>query len=83
MFPEITSFPIFFYVTFYFILFVYPTDGFLHFLNKWQREREVYAEKDEKRKKKKKFTKGLDPSKLAPIHRYTGYAFSGEAGHAP
>lgn len=42
--------------------------------------------REEKRIKaieKKKFTKGLDPSKLAPINRYTGYAFSGEAGHAP
>lgn len=69
MFPEIMSFPIYLYITFFFVIFVYPTDGFLHFLNQWQRDREVQREKEEKRKKKKKFTKGLDPSKLAPLHR--------------
>lgn len=40
-------------------------------------------EKKNKRIKKRKFTKGLDPNKLAPLRKYHGYAFSGEAGHAP
>jgi magnesium-transporting ATPase (P-type) len=76
MFAEIISFPIFIYITFYFVLFAFPTDGFIHFMAKWQKERELQVEKEEKRRKKKKFTKGLDATKLAPIHRCKFKGFS-------
>ena len=69
MFQEILSFPIYIFISFYFVMFAYPTDGFLHFITQWQRDREVQVEKELKRKKKRKFTKGLDPTKLAPIQR--------------
>jgi len=35
MFEEILSFPIYIFISFYFVMFAYPTDGFLHFITQW------------------------------------------------
>lgn len=48
-------------------MIIFPVDRFLYFLNEWSETNRAYYEKQRKIKEKKKFTKGLDPSRLAPI----------------
>lgn len=48
-------------------MIIFPVDRFLYFLNEWSETNRAYNEKQRKIKEKKKFTKGLDPSRLAPI----------------
>lgn len=83
LFNEIITYPTFYLNLVFFFFVVFPVDRFLYFLNQWSESNRAYYEKEKKIKEKKKFTKGLDPSRLAPIQRYTGFAFSGDAGHVP
>lgn len=61
----------------------FPLDAFFHWVVRSSRESADFRDKQKKIQDRKKFVKGLDPNKLAPLHRHHGYAFSGEAGHAP
>lgn len=47
----------------------FPIDAFFHWVTTSQRENQELLEKEQKRIERKKFVKGLDPSKLAPLHR--------------
>lgn len=83
LFTEIITYPTFYLNLVLFFTITFPVDRFLYFLNEWAIDKQKQVEKAIKLKEKKKFTKGLDPSRLAPIQRYTGFAFSGDAGHVP
>ena len=69
LFEQTIMFPAFFLNLLFFLTFTLPIDRFLYFIDKWAREEIYYQEKQKKLDEKKKFTKGLDPNKLAPIHR--------------
>jgi hypothetical protein len=83
LFNEIITYPTFYLNLIFFFTVTFPVDRFLYFLTEWAHERVYLSEKEKKINDKQKFTKGLDPSRLAPIQRYTGFAFSGDAGHVP
>jgi hypothetical protein len=82
-FWELLSFPTVFLNFLFFFTMPFPIDTFFHFVVQQSRGNQELREKEQKAEDRKKFVKGLDPNKLAPIHRHHGYAFSGEAGHAP
>lgn len=69
LFEETMAFPTVGLNLIFFFLITFPIDRFLYFITESKREKEAYLEKQKKIAEKKKFTKGLDPSKLAPIHR--------------
>jgi hypothetical protein len=52
-----------------FFLTTFPVDSFFYFLKVRAHQKEEEAEKQHKKDEKKKFVKGLDPSKLAPLQR--------------
>ena len=53
----------------FFYLVCFPIDTFLNWIKTQKQEREVIIEKEKKIEDRKKFVKGLDLNKLAPIHR--------------
>jgi magnesium-transporting ATPase (P-type) len=82
-FWELLSFPTYWMNLLFFFTVTFPLDAFFHWVVASSREAAEIREKARKHEDRKKFVKGLDPNKLAPLHRHHGYAFSGEAGHAP
>lgn len=73
LFPEIITYPTFGLNLIFFFLMSIPIERFLFHLSEWRREEVELQEKKKKIEDKKKFTKGLDPNKLAPIHRCKVY----------
>ena len=69
LFAEIVTYPTTAFNVALFFLFSFPVDCFLNFISTRTRVREEVSEKERKKEEKKKFVKGLDPTKLAPIHR--------------
>ena len=68
-FQEIITFPTYHFNLVLFFCLTFPIDCFLHFVAKRQRESSEWADKQHKKEEKKKFVKGLDPNKLAPLRR--------------
>jgi len=68
-FGEITSFPVYPLVLLFFFTVSVPLDVFFNWVVTSSRESEAEREKIQKRQDRKKFIKGLDPNKLAPLHR--------------
>ena len=68
-FIEIITFPTYWLNLLFFFLVIFPMDTFFNFVLQANRDRQVAWEKERKQQDRKKFIKGLDPNKLAPIHR--------------
>jgi len=83
LFYETIWFPGFYLSLFLIFLIAFPIDSFLLFIQTIFLERDEEKKKKIEREYKRQFTQGLDLSQLAPLRRYTGFAFSGEAGHTP
>jgi hypothetical protein len=83
LFFETIAFKIYGPLLLFFFIYNFPIDIFLNFLSTSHQETITAREKETKRREKKKFLKGLNAAKLAPLLRISGYAFSGEAGHVP
>jgi len=68
-FEEMISYPTYWLNLMFFYLVCFPIDMFLNWIKTQNQEREVIIEKEKKIEDRKKFVKGLDLNKLAPIHR--------------
>ena len=68
-YEEIISFPTCWLNLLFFILLIFPLDTFFNWVVQSGREALERREKERKRIERKKFVKGLDPNKLAPLHR--------------
>ena len=53
----------------FFYMIVFPTDSFFNWLTTNRHQREEEMEEEKRKEDEKKFAKGFDLSKLAPIHR--------------
>lgn len=80
---EINNYPTYGANLFIFFFIMYPIDSFLYFAVQSIKEERERKLKRKRTIEKIKYTRGLDVQKLAPLHKYRGYAFSGEAGHTP
>ena len=68
-FPEMISFPTYWANLLFFYMIVFPTDSFFNWLTSNSHRREEEREEEQRKEDEKKFAKGFDLSKLAPIHR--------------
>ena len=68
-FPELIVFPTYWANLLFFYMLIFPTDAFFNWLTESKHQKEIEAEKERKRQDKKKFVKGMDPNKLAPLQR--------------
>jgi hypothetical protein len=77
------TYPLFHACNILFVLITFPVETFFTFVKTDITESKEKRIRQERKIQKRRFTKGLDPEKLAPLRKYHGYAFSGEAGHTP
>lgn len=96
-FPEMISYPTYWANLLFFYMIIFPTDSFFNWITSSKLLRQDELEAQQRKEDEKKFAKGFDLNKLAPIHRRKlfyfiakprciidhGYAFSGESGQAP
>jgi hypothetical protein len=68
-FPEMISYPTYWANLLFFYMLVFPTDSFFNWLTTSRHQKEDEQEESKRKEDEKKFAKGFDPSKLAPIHR--------------
>lgn len=68
-FPEMISYPTYWANLLFFYMIVFPTDSFFNWLTTIRHQREGAMEEEKRKEDEKKFAKGFDLSKLAPIHR--------------
>ena len=68
-FGEIITFPTYFLNLIFFFTVSVPLDVFFNWVVAASRENDSVKDKERKRQDRKKFVKGLDPNKLAPLHR--------------
>ena len=48
---------------------IIPTDSFFNWLKESKHKKEELLEEEKRKQDEKKFAKGFDPNKLAPVHR--------------
>jgi hypothetical protein len=68
-FHEIITYPNYFACLFFFFTVTVPLDAFFHWVVSASRDADETQRKQKKKEDRKKFVKGLDPNKLAPLHR--------------
>jgi hypothetical protein len=68
-FHEIITYPNYFACLIFFFTVTVPLDAFFHWVVSASREADETQRKQKKKEDCKKFVKGLDPNKLAPLHR--------------
>jgi hypothetical protein len=68
-FPEMISYPTYWANLLFFYMLVFPTDSFFNWLTTSRHQKEDEEEELKRKEDEKKFAKGFDPNKLAPIHR--------------
>jgi hypothetical protein len=71
LYQEIDSMNIYWFTLFIFVFIMFPIDGFIFHVGLEIRNKKQRLEKHKKREERNKFTKGLDASKLAPLHKCT------------
>ncbi len=75
-FPEMVSYPTYWANLLFFYMIVFPIDSFFHWITKSKQEKEEMLEEEQRKLNEKKFAKGFDPNKLAPIHRRKYFRFN-------